>query len=61
MKLYKLIPVALVSGLLFMGLAACEKQGPAEEAGEAIDEAASNAADATQEAVETVKEKMDKE
>jgi hypothetical protein len=61
MKLYKLIPIALVSGLLFMGLLACEKQGPAEQAGEAIDDAASNAADATQDAVDTVKEKMDKE
>lgn len=59
MKLYKLIPIALVSGLLFMGLSACEKQGPAEKAGEAIDDAAHNAADATQEAVDTVKEKAD--
>jgi len=61
MKLYKLIPVALVSGLLFMGLSACENQGPAEEAGEAIDDAASNAADATQDAVDSVKEKMETE
>ena len=59
MKLYKLFPAALVSGLLFMGLAACEQKGPAEKAGEAIDEAASHAADTTEEAVETVKEKMD--
>jgi hypothetical protein len=58
MKLFKLIPIALISGLLFMGLAACEK-GPAEKTGEAIDEAASNAADTTEEAVETVKEHMD--
>jgi len=58
MKLYKLIPAALVSGLLFMGLAACEK-GPAEKAGEAIDDAASDAAHATGEAVESLKEQTD--
>ena len=59
MKLYKLIPVALVSGLLFMGLTACEKEGPAEKAGAAIDEAASQAADTAHEAVEAIKEKTD--
>jgi hypothetical protein len=58
MKLHKLIPVALFSGLLFMGLTACEK-GPAEKAGEAIDETASDAAEATEEAVESVQEQMD--
>jgi hypothetical protein len=57
MKLYKLFPIALISGLLFLGLAACEK-GPAEKTGEAIDEAASDAAQATEEAVESAQEQM---
>lgn len=59
MKLYKLVPVALISGLLFMGLSACEKEGPAEQAGAAIDDAASQAADSAEEAVEAIKEKTD--
>lgn len=39
-KLYLLFIVAV------LGLAACEQQGPAEEAGENIDEAAEETADA---------------
>ena len=58
MKLYKVILAALFSGLLLIGLSACEK-GPAEKAGEAIDEAASDAADTTEEAVEAAKEKLE--
>jgi len=44
MKLYKNITATLLAGLLLMGLSACEK-GPAEKAGEAIDDAASDVAD----------------
>ena len=58
MKMYKGILVALFSGLLLMGLSACEK-GPAEKAGEAIDDAASDVAEKTEEAVEAVEEKVD--
>ena len=54
MKTYKRFLVALLSGLLLIGLSACEK-GPAEKAGEA----ASNVADKSEEAAETVKEKLD--
>ncbi|MEX0738254.1 MAG: hypothetical protein WD071_02825 [Pseudohongiella sp.] len=43
-KLYLLFIVAV------LGLAACEQQGPAEEAGENIDEAAEEAADAINDA-----------
>jgi hypothetical protein len=57
MKLYKVILAALFSGLLLMGLSACDK-GPAEQTGEAVDEAASDVADTTEEAVEAVKEKL---
>jgi hypothetical protein len=58
MKSYKNIIAALLSGLMLMGLSACEK-GPAEKAGEAIDDAASDVADKTEDAAEAVKEKLD--
>lgn len=58
MKLIRLIPAVLISGLLLIGLSACEKE-PAEKAGDAIEEAASDAAQATEEAAEAIKEKMD--
>ena len=58
MKSYKNITAALLSGLLLMGLSACEK-GPAEKAGEAIDDAAADVADKTEDAAEAVKEKLD--
>ena len=55
MKLYKLIPAALFSGLLLIGLAACEKE-PTEQAADAVEEAASDVADAAKEAAEAVQE-----
>lgn len=58
MKMYKGVLAALFSGLLVMGLSACEK-GPAEKAGEAIDDAASEVADTAEEAKEAVEEKLE--
>ena len=58
MKLYKGILAALFTGLLLVGLSACEK-GPAEKAGEAIDDAASDVADKADEAADAVKESLD--
>jgi len=58
MKSYKNIIAALLSGLMLMGLSACEK-GPAEKAGEAIDDAAADVADKTEDAAEAVNEKLD--
>lgn len=58
MKMYKGVLAALFSGLLVMGLSACEK-GPAEKAGEAIDDAASDVADTAEEAKEAVEEKLE--
>lgn len=58
MKSYKNITATLLAGLLVMGLSACEK-GPAEKAGEAIDDAASDVADKTGDAADAVKEKLD--
>ena len=58
MKVYKSITTALFAGLLLVGLSACEK-GPAEKAGEAIDDAASDIADKSEDAAEAMKEKLD--
>ena len=57
MNFYKRIITVLFSGLLFMGLSACEKN--AEEIGAAIDDAASEVADETEDAVDAVKEKLE--
>jgi len=58
MALFKTITTTLLTGLLLMGLSACEK-GPGEKAGEAIDDAASNVADKSEDAADDVKEKLD--
>jgi len=59
MKIYKGIMVAMLAGLLFTGLSACEKEGPAEKAGKAIDEAASNVADEASETMEAIEKKTE--
>jgi hypothetical protein len=53
------ILTAMLAGLVFTGLTACEKEGPAEKAGKAIDDAASNVASEAEEAKETVEKKME--
>lgn len=55
MKLYRNITTALCTGLLILGLSACEK-GPAEKAGEAIDEAASDVAEKAEDMKEAIEE-----
>lgn len=59
MSMYTNITTALLTGILLLGLSACEK-GPAEKAGEAIDDAASGVADAAEDAGKAVKDKLDK-
>jgi hypothetical protein len=59
MKLYRGILGILLTGLLVTGLSACEKEGPAEKAGKAMDEAASDVAEKAEEAKEAVEEKME--
>ena len=59
MKLYRAIITAMVAGFLFTGLTACEKEGPAEKAGKAIDDAASSVAKEAGEAKESVEKKME--
>jgi len=59
MKMYKGIMAAMLAGLMFTGLSACEKQGPAEKAGKAIDDAASDVADEANDTMEAIKEKVE--
>jgi hypothetical protein len=61
MKLYREILSAMLIGLLVVGLMACEKEGTAEKAGKAIDEAASDVAEEAEEATEAIQDKMDNE
>ena len=58
MKTHKRFLAAIFSGLLLIGLSACEK-GPAENAGEAIDDAASDVKDAAEDAADAVEEKVE--
>ena len=58
MELFKRIFTTLFAVLLIMSLSSCDK-GPAEKAGEAIDDAASNVADKSEETAETIKDKLD--
>lgn len=45
---------AALAGILVLGLAACDNQGPAEQAGEKIDNAAENVKEAGESAADTV-------
>jgi hypothetical protein len=56
----KLLMVALLAGFAMGGLAACQKEpGPAEKAGKALDDAASEIRDDAKDALEAVEEKLD--
>ena len=61
MKLHHGILSAILSGLLVIGLSACEKEGPAEKAGKAIDETAADVAEQAEETKEAIEEKMKEE
>jgi len=61
MKLHHRILSTMLAGLLVMGLSACEKEGPAEKAGKAMDEAASDMAEQAEDAKNAVEEKMKEE
>jgi hypothetical protein len=58
MKIYKGIMAAMLAGLMFTGLSACEKEGPAEKAGKAIDEATTDVAEEASEMKEATEEKV---
>jgi hypothetical protein len=58
MKIEKMVMAVLFAGLALTGLSACEKEGPAEKAGKAIDEAASGVSDGASETMETIEKKV---
>jgi hypothetical protein len=58
MTIRKVAVTVLVAGLAVAGLSACEKEGPAEKAGTAIDEATSDLSDSTNEAMQDIEKKV---
>jgi hypothetical protein len=56
MKLNQGIATAILLGFVMVALPACEKEGPMERAGEAVDKAAKNTGDAVKEAGDKVKD-----
>lgn len=60
MKLNSGIAAAIALSFAVAGLAACEKKGPAEQAGEAIDKAAQKAGDKIEETGEKIKDAVEK-
>ena len=56
--IHKVVVGVLVAGLAVAGPSSCEKEGPAEKAGKAIDEAASDMSDSTNEAMEDIEKKV---
>jgi hypothetical protein len=59
MTIHRGISMAVLAGFMLTGLPACEKEGPAEKAGKAIDDAASNVANQASDAKEGVEKKME--
>ncbi|WP_227369157.1 hypothetical protein [Halomonas sp. M20] len=55
-NLMRKLGLALLMALMLGGVAACEDQGPAEEAGENIDEATENAGDSVEEMGEDIQD-----
>ena len=59
MKIHKKAAIVFFAGLLVTGLTACEKEGPMEKAGKAIDNAASEASDSIKDAEKSIERKLD--
>jgi len=59
MTMRKVIMTVLFAGFVLGGLAACEKEGPTEKAGKAVDEAASDIAEGASDTVEAIEKKVD--
>jgi hypothetical protein len=56
MKLVQIVSAALVVSALFVALPGCEKQGPAERAGESIDNAVDKTGDQIEKAGDAIKD-----
>lgn len=59
MGIYKFIAPILIAGFLIGGVVGCEQQGPAEEAGEEVDESVEEAGESMEEAGEQLEEKAE--
>lgn len=59
MKLRNFIFLLVLAGALPFALGACDSEGPAEKAGENVDQATENAGDAAENAHDKVENKMD--
>ncbi len=59
MQIHKGIIAAILAAFMFTGLTACEKEGPAEKAGKAIDDAASDVSDSAKDAKESVEKEIE--
>jgi len=55
-KPFQIVSAALVVTALFVALPGCEKQGPAEQAGESIDNAAEKTGDQIEKAGDAIKD-----
>ena len=59
MKLVKAMGAALILSLMLVALAGCNSGGPAEDAGESIDDTVDEAGDAVEDAGEDMDDTMD--
>jgi predicted small lipoprotein YifL len=59
MTKWKMMVVGLVLGLLTFPLAACEQKGPAEKAGEQVDQAMEEAKEEIEQAADAIRDKID--
>jgi hypothetical protein len=60
MKLNYGVAAAILLGFTVVGLSACEKEGPLERAGQAVDNAAKKTGEAVQDAGDKVKDAVNK-
>lgn len=59
-SMLKKMSIIAVAALALFALQACEQEGPAERAGESIDNAVDNTKDAVEEAADQVEDQADK-
>ena len=59
MRIYKGVVVTILGVLIFGGMLSCEREGPAERTGEAIDEAIEDAGEALEDAGEAIEDKQE--
>jgi predicted small lipoprotein YifL len=54
------VAVGICAAMLMLGMSACEKKGPAEKAGEQVDQAVESVKDTGEKAADKVEEAADK-